>query len=156
MSQATRAFAFKRAMYAVLAARAAQPGNGLSDVQVLYAWNGGAAQAVCVYLGGAVMDRPEDAEAVASPGQIAALEITTIGVHVRVRINPTPDDGIASSDALAERIGDEVASTLAANARLAEDMAIARIGGGVADYAPDEDAAATTLSLRVECQSIIT
>lgn len=151
---ATNGYDAKAALMTALAQRAAQPGNGLTGRQVLYAFNAARAEDVCVYGGGVVTDQPGDRDAYEGTARLA-FEVATIGVHVRVRINPNPAGGIADSDAIVSTVLDEIAAVIAANPRMGGPNTAMRVAGFVGDYSPDDDAAVSTGSLRIEHESFV-
>lgn len=153
---ATNGYRAKAALIAALQARAAlvQAGNALYGVQVLYAFNASKAEATCVYGGGIVTDQPGEGD-LHNGRQRLAKEIATIGVHVRVTINPTPEAGIQDSDTTVRAILDEIAAVIEANPTMGDPHGYMRVAGLVGDYSPNDDAAISTGSLRIEYESYV-
>lgn len=154
----TNAYAAKRAIIDRLKQLSAVPGNAMSGVQVLYAYRPAAAELVCVYGGAVVFDRDKDDAAVDGNSNRLEKETATVGVHIRVAMEP-PDDSdgepIEATDVRAEEIGEAIGEVLSAEPRLAGGSSVTSIAGGQGDYAPTDTRAVSRLSYRVTVESYI-
>lgn len=154
----TNAYAAKREIIRRLRERAAQPGNALTGVQVLYAWNAARAEKVCVYGGGVVFEQPEE-DALVDGKRRLVKETATVGLHIRAAnadLDPDPDvDDIAGTDLICEQIGEEIGRMFAANPHLAGGHSVSVVSGGQGDYSPDDTQAVSTLGYRIGVDSYL-
>jgi hypothetical protein len=159
---ATNIFAARREIIRALRARAAQPGNALSDVQVLYAYSARTADRICVYGAGATFEQPEEEEMSAGPGDTIPTEHAIIGLQIRISLDPPPPGAgdlaaefgpVAVSDEMAENIAGEIAWLLRMQPHLAGGQSVSRIVSGVADYFPTDDETVSIVGLRIQVDS---
>lgn len=155
MAHATNGYAAKRAVMRALAARAAQPGNPLSNRQVQYKLRPATMEQVCIYGGAFSFEHPEDQAVVDGNKDTIPFEQLLLAVHVRVAESPPPDDP-EEVDILAETIGDEIASVIARNPNVCGGNSVARIAAGEGDYSPTEAEEQATLSVRIAIESYVT
>jgi hypothetical protein len=159
---ATNAYRAKRALIRRLrqVVDQAQPGSPLHGVQVDYAWPGLEVAERSIYGGGVVFDQDGEDDVYDGPDRLAH-EVATVGLLIRVMLNPPPDgsdgepSGVEASDLVCEEIGRAVKRVLVAEPRLAGPNTVARIRSGQGDYNQPDGEAVSLLAIRVDVESYV-
>jgi len=152
----TNGYAAKRAIMRAIAARAAQPGNPLSDVQVLYKLRTSVMEKVCIYGGGFIFEQASgdgEDDLVDGPARLP-FERLIVAVHIRMVVSP-PDLDMEATDIAVELMGDEIAAMVARDPHLAGGKSSAYFVGGEGDYTPDDASDIVTLSTRIAVDSYV-